>query len=84
MKITIFAAIATLAYDYLVIEARHEKANLKQRQIKFNYYHIINSCSFIIDSLESFKILVVQFVNESRFANCEFANLFFDFDELQF
>ena len=28
--------------------------------------------------------LVVQFVAESRFANCEFANLFFDFDELQF
>ena len=28
--------------------------------------------------------LVVQFVNESRFANCEFANLFLDFDELQF
>ena len=27
--------------------------------------------------------LVVQFVAESRFANCEFANLFFDFDELQ-
>ena len=30
------------------------------------------------------RTLVVQFVNESRFANCEFANLFFDFDELQF
>ena len=29
-------------------------------------------------------ILVVQFVAESRFANCEFANLFFDFDESQF
>ena len=28
--------------------------------------------------------LVVQFVAESRFANCEFANLFFDFDESQF
>ena len=28
--------------------------------------------------------LVVQFVAESRFANCEFANLFFHFDELQF
>ena len=28
--------------------------------------------------------LVVQFVAESRFANCEFANLFFDFNELQF
>ena len=28
--------------------------------------------------------LVVQFVAESRFANCEFANLFFDFDELKF
>ena len=28
--------------------------------------------------------LVVQFVAESRFANREFANLFFDFDELQF
>ena len=28
--------------------------------------------------------LVVQFVAESRFANCEFANLFFDLDELQF
>ena len=32
----------------------------------------------------SLSPLVVQFVNESRFANCEFANLFFDFDELQF
>ena len=29
------------------------------------------------------KFLVVQFVAESRFANCEFANLFFDFDESQ-
>ena len=28
--------------------------------------------------------LVVQFVAESRIANCEFANLFFDLDELQF
>ena len=28
--------------------------------------------------------LVVQFVAESRFANCGFANLFFDLDELQF
>ena len=28
--------------------------------------------------------LVVQFVAESRFANCEFANLIFDLDELQF
>ena len=28
--------------------------------------------------------LVVQFVAESRFANYEFANLFFDFDELHF
>ena len=32
----------------------------------------------------SISLLVVQFVAESRFANCEFANLFFDFDELQF
>ena len=30
------------------------------------------------------RTLVVQFVAESRFANCEFANLFFDFDGLQF
>ena len=29
-------------------------------------------------------LLVVQFVNESRFANRGFANLFFDFDESQF
>ena len=36
------------------------------------------------DPLLSRIILVVQFVAESRFANCEFANLFFDFDELQF
>ena len=39
------------------------------------------SSILISDSLET---LVVQFVAESRFANCEFANLFFDFDELQF
>ena len=30
------------------------------------------------------EVLVVQFVAESRFANCEFANSFFDFEELQF
>ena len=35
-------------------------------------------------SLQLFEItLIVQFVAESRFANCEFANLFFDFDESQ-
>ena len=32
----------------------------------------------------SVNILVGQFVAESRFANCEFANLFFDFDESRF
>ena len=32
----------------------------------------------------SVESLVVQFVVESRFANCGFANLFFDLDELQF
>ena len=36
------------------------------------------------ENLSTEGLLVVQFVAESRFANSEFANLFFDLDELQF
>ena len=50
----------------------------------------VRTCLYLLDFLLEKTIfslyicLVVQFVNESRFANCEFANLFFDFDELRF
>ena len=50
---------------------------------------LINSNCRSVTHLYYFVILikeslVVQFVAESRFANREFANLFFDLDELQF
>ena len=58
------------------------QANNKGRYLK------ILCCFYINSNLKHRKLnlntLVVQFVAESRFANCGFANLFFDLDELQF
>ena len=64
---------------YLLVKYNQPFYNMSNAVTSQNKFAVCDTSPGIL-----FSTLVVQFVAESRFANCEFANLFFDFDEFQF